>query len=431
MTAITAANFMTLIMLFFMFVLLIVNRKADIPGSKLVWIVIGMLLVLVVLEEFEDVLRGNSIYQLDIEMSTRVTLSRMTAALLYTLRPIVILLELLLICPSKRLRIPIIIPAVINTAIYFPSVFGAEIAFRINEKNYWGAIMPFNLTIYIVMLLYVASLLFFSIWFFRAKERKVSLIVLSIFIVSVIDAVLEYTSVLTGNTNAIIALCTLVYYVYLSMVYQQRIQQALAEKEMAILQSEVLVLKNQMHPHFIYNALATIRLLAKKDGTKAVKCIDDFSKYLRSHIGAIQSDDMIPFLDELENVKVYLSIVQESFNSSIEIVYEFETTDFKLPPLSLEPIVENAVNHGISRLGGTITIKTLTDERNIIVRVKDSGSSDVPPGEYTPYHNGIGLDNVTKRLELQCGGSLRTDFSNNGSTVDIILPAVTVEEENK
>jgi len=184
-----------------------------------------------------------------------------------------------------------------------------------------------------------------------------------------------------------------------------------------------------MQPHFIYNALATIRLLAKRDSKKAVKSIDDFSKYLKSHIGAIQREDLIPFMEELENVKVYLSMVQESYRSSIKLIYELEMTDFKLPPLSLEPIVENAVSHGIGRLSGTITISTFKENRHIIIRVKDSGSKETPFEEYKPFHNGIGLENTAKRLKMQCGGELKTDFSGNGGVVDVILPIVEEEME--
>ncbi len=417
------SNYLTLVILFFLAVIVYVNRKVNIPATRLVATIIIVLLFVEMLDYGEDVLSGEAAYQIDIsDFQFRIKLRTVVTTLLYVLRPIIILLELFVICPDKKYWLPLAVPTVVNACIYLPTMFGRPLAFEINGINAWIPLYPFNLTIYIVQLLYVLILLLATIQSFRGKNRTASLILLSIFTVSVISAIFEYTSIYIGSINTITALCVFVYYVYLATIYQHEMRQAITQKELEIAQNELTILKNQMQPHFIYNSLATIRLLAKRDSKKAVKSIDDFSKYLKSHIGAIQNEDLISFTDELENVKVYLSMVQESYRSNIELIYELQMTDFKLPPLSLEPIVENAVNHGIGRLSGTITISTFTENRHIIIRVRDSGSKEVSSEEYKPFHNGIGFENTARRLKLQCGGDLKTDFSGNGGVVDVILP---------
>ena len=380
-----ASNYLTLVILFFLAVIVYANRKVNIPAAGLVAMIIMVMLLVEILDYSEAVLTGDTAYQIEIaDFQLRIKLRTIVATILYILRPTIILLELFVICP--------------------------------------------NLTIYIVQLLYVFILLVFTLKSFRGKNHAATLILLSIFITSITAAILEYTSaVYMGSINAVTALCVLAYYVYLSIIYQYEMRETITQKELKIAQNELTILKNQMQPHFIYNALATIRLLAKRDSQKAVKSIDDFSKYLKSHIGAIQNEDLISFTDELENVKVYLSMVQESYRSNIELIYKLEVTEFKLPPLSLEPIVENAVNHGIGRLSGTITISTFTENNHIIIRVKDSGNKDSSSEKYTPYHNGIGLENTAKRLKMQCGGELKTDFSGNGGVVDVILPIAKEE----
>lgn len=418
------SSYMTLVILFFLAVILFVNRKAKIPAASLVKTVMILILFLKLLEYGKDLLIGITAYQIDIpDFQLRVTLRTVFTTLVYVLRPFVIMLELFVICPNKKIRLLLAVPTIVNTVIYLPTVFGFGIAFSIGPDNQWESHYPFNLTIYIVMLLYVLMLLLLSVNHFLSHNRSACLIVLAIFIVSVVTAALEYTNTLTQQTTTVTALSVLVYYIYLSIIYQRNIRQTIEEKELEIAKSELTILKNQMQPHFIFNTLATIRLLAKRDSKKAVKCIDDFSKYLKSHIGAIQNEDLIPFSEELENVKVYLSIVQECYNSDIDVIYETDVTEFSLPPLSLEPVVENAVSHGIGRMGGTITIRTFTDNDRIIIRVTDSGSKENPEEDYKPYHNGIGLENTAKRLELHCGGELRTDFSGDGGIVDVILPA--------
>ena len=137
---------------------------------------------------------------------------------------------------------------------------------------------------------------------------------------------------------------------------------------------------------------------------------------------------MIPFEEELKNVRIYLSLVQIDYTDKIEIHYDLKVTDFFLPPLSLEPIIENAVNHGISREGGILTIRTYEENDRIMISVSDNGTAGNEKEPYTPFHNGIGLDNTRKRLELQCNGTLELTISDSGAVANISLPKTQESE---
>ena len=350
----------------------------------------------------------------------------------YIVRPVIIMIELFIIIPDKKYRSLCILPSAINAIIFSTAFFDSSIAFTIDINNKWAS-GPLHISIYISQLIYVVLLLVFSIIYFQKKNVKRTIIVLAIFLQSVIVGALEYTNLLPGYANPITALCMLEYYIYLSVIYQQEMRDTIAQKELDIAKSNLLVLRNQIQPHFIYNTLSIIRSLARRDGKMAVSCIDTFSKYLKSHIGAIQKDDLIPFMQELENVKVYLSLVQIDYTNKVEIVYDLGYTDFLIPPLSLEPIVENAVDHGISRGGGKLTIHTHEDKENenIIVSIADNGTArnDKDKEDYVPIHNGIGLDNTRKRLAMQCSSTLELNITDSGAEAVITLPKREVSEK--
>ena len=418
-----STNFMTLMILFSLIVILYVNKQADLQAAKLVKTVIGLLLLITVIDHFGTL---SEQYRLPFaEHDECVRYRIIFDAISYILRPFIIMIEVFIIIPDKKYRPLCILPAAINGIIFSTAFFESDIAFYIDSGNKWYP-GPLRSSIFISQLIYVVLLLIFSFLYFQRKNSKRTAIVLMIFFQSVIAALLEYEDLISGYTNAITALCILEYYIYLALVYQREMQDIIAQKEIDIARSNLLVLRNQIQPHFIYNTLSIIRSLARRDGKMAVKCIDTFSKYLKSHIGAIQKDDLVPFEQELENVRIYLSLVQIDYVNKVDIVYELETTDFLIPPLSLEPIVENAVDHGISRGGGKLTIRAFEDgeKGDIIISIADNGTAknDKETEDYTPVHNGIGLDNTRKRLEMQCRGTLVLNITNRGAEAVITMP---------
>lgn len=211
----------------------------------------------------------------------------------------------------------------------------------------------------------------------------------------------------------------------------EELQNQAVEKELRL-----QVTLSQLQPHFLFNALGAIRIMIHMNADAAYDMLYDFSGFLRSCIGNLQEQKSIPFGKEMNQIRSYLNIERIRFNERIQVVYELETEEFSIPPLTVEPLVVNAVHHGL-RKGkdrGTVTIRTRQEEQRIIIEVSDDGigfdidawNRDHPfkeqyESEKTSY---MGLENVRSRLYHQARGLMMMESRPMvGTTITIILPA--------
>ena len=195
-------------------------------------------------------------------------------------------------------------------------------------------------------------------------------------------------------------------------------------------QIDIMVL--QMRPHFIYNTLTGIYYLCDLDPKKAQKVLMNFTNYLRRNFTAVTKQGLIPFEEELEHTRAYLSVEENRYEQLLFVEYDLAHKLFRLPPLTLQPIVENAVKHGVDpQLKPLyITIRTKsTDTENIII-VEDTGpgfdktfldslTKPKAPGHTEKLNDAvhIGLANVSKRLRLSCNGTLQIAGREGGGTI--------------
>ena len=196
------------------------------------------------------------------------------------------------------------------------------------------------------------------------------------------------------------------------------------QKENAAQQASITVL--QMRPHFIYNTLMSIYYLCKQDAEKAQQVILDFSSYLRKNFTAIAKADAIPFEEELEHTRAYLAVEQARFKDQLLVEFDTPFTDFRIPPLTLQPIVENAVKHGMDpELEPLfISISTRRQDGYAEIIVDDSGPGYQPADDNEPH---IGLDNVRERLKMMCKGDLTISRRDCGGT--IVTIRIPVQED--
>lgn len=207
-----------------------------------------------------------------------------------------------------------------------------------------------------------------------------------------------------------------------SMVEQN---QNLARKEHEAAELRISLLLSQIAPHFIYNALTTIQRLCVKDPQMAQETVKNFSVYLRGNLDALDCKEPIIFDKELEHVQCYLAIEKKRFGERVNIRYEIEEENFVIPALTLQPIVENAVKHGICRKaeGGTVTIRSERKQENVYVTVSDDGVGFDEKSMENNGKNHVGIHNVTNRLHTMCDGSLDIQSEpNKGTVVVITLP---------
>lgn len=195
------------------------------------------------------------------------------------------------------------------------------------------------------------------------------------------------------------------------------------EKELA--ESRVEIMLSQIQPHFLYNTLTTIRQLCDVDPDQAKAAIRDFSLFLRGNMDSLESKAPIPFEQELLHVENYLALEHQRFQDRLKVVYEITARDFSIPSLTLQPVVENAVRHGVLRReeGGTVTIRTEETADAYLVTVSDDGLGfpDKLEGEDNQSH--IGIKNVRERLRLLCGGTLTLRSTpGRGTAAAITIP---------
>ena len=187
--------------------------------------------------------------------------------------------------------------------------------------------------------------------------------------------------------------------------------------------AQINIMLSQIQPHFVYNSLSAISTLITIDPEKAQEALDNFTEYLRRNLSSLTDVKLIPFEDELKHIETYISLEKLRFDDRINVIYDLKTTDFNVPVLSIQPIVENAIKHGILKKveGGTLKISTYEAEDSYVIVIEDNGvgfnNDDVKKEE-----NHYGIDNIEYRIKNMCNGSLDIkSVINKGTIVTITL----------
>lgn len=210
-----------------------------------------------------------------------------------------------------------------------------------------------------------------------------------------------------------------------------RLEENMRQENQQILEMKNQILLSQIRPHFLYNTLTTIAYLCKNDPQDAEKLVKRFSRYIRENVDFLSTRGNIPFEKELKHVQNYLEIEKVRFDERIHVDYDIQYTDFEIPMLTLQPLVENAVKHGICKRveGGTIHIASFIDRENIRIVVDDDGmgfdtdlfQTIIEKEQMESDH--VGLANVSMRLEAVGGKLQMTSTPGIGTIAEIYLPA--------
>lgn len=223
------------------------------------------------------------------------------------------------------------------------------------------------------------------------------------------DLMLSYGAAMLG---------TLIIYVNVQVKKGRQMEAEMADSRVAIMLS-------QIQPHFLYNALVAIEHLCDTDAAGAREAVGAFSAYLRGNLDSLSIRRPILFSKELEHVRTYLSLEERRFGKRLRIVYEIEEKDFLLPALTLQTIVENAVQHGVTQRpqGGTVTIRTQAQPRHWCITVIDDGVGFAPGAPAMDGQQHVGLQNVRSRLEAMCGGQIDVhSVPGEGTVVNLYIP---------
>ena len=183
---------------------------------------------------------------------------------------------------------------------------------------------------------------------------------------------------------------------------------------------------SQIRPHFIHNSLTSIIYLVDKDPPEAKKALMNFSDYLRTNLDFTNKQEVITFESEFNHVKVYLSLEKLRFEDDLNIVYDINDTNFKIPILTVQPLVENAVKHGIHKSEngcGTVTISTHADQNNHVITISDDGAGFNTAILEDLDESHIGIANVRYRLKEKVNGTLSIKSTiDSGTVCTITIP---------
>jgi len=219
---------------------------------------------------------------------------------------------------------------------------------------------------------------------------------------------------------------TLVIFIYYASI-QSELSQKIKQKELELTQNQIAIMLTQIQPHFLHNALSAIANLCTENPEKAKKAALDFSAYLRSNMESLNNRGLIDIEKELNHVKGYLDLEKAIYGNALNVLYRIETGGFELPPLTIQPIVENAVMHGIGERegGGTITISVTETDDEYLAIVSDDGMGYDTNSLQQGSCEHIGIKNVRQRIKEQCGGTLEiTSEINKGTTAVIKIPRI-------
>ncbi len=199
----------------------------------------------------------------------------------------------------------------------------------------------------------------------------------------------------------------------------------LLDNQAALSEMRIRIAVSQIGPHFLFNAMTTIKYLCLTDPKGAAKAVDELSMYFRGNLDAMTTNQTIPFEKEVDHVKHYLELEKVRFRERLGVEWELRERDFYLPALTLQPMVENAVKHGILKHpdGGTIIIRSDRTENGYLISVLDNGVGFDPSERPDDGRSHIGIANVRERLQEMCGGSLEIiSEKGKGTECRILIP---------
>jgi two-component system LytT family sensor kinase len=213
---------------------------------------------------------------------------------------------------------------------------------------------------------------------------------------------------------------TLIYYFYHYINKSRKQELDTLKLEALVKELELKTIKSHINPHFIFNALNSIRALIDENPVRARTAITELSNILRSSMQT-EKQETVLFQKELDIVRDYLALEHIRFEDRLSVQYDIaeDTLSQPIPPMMLQTLVENAIKHGISKQlnGGTVTIiSDLKGPYHKLV-IRNTGRLNEPGNE-----DGFGLMSTRNRLQLLFGDQAKFDIREvNGNTVEAVL----------
>lgn len=276
------------------------------------------------------------------------------------------------------------------------------------------------------------SIISLSFVYLLVKEYK-TLGLRRVFVFATYIVLTLSSSILDTKFNTVVSyvirtFVILLFYFEIDLKESERAQtkeKELAKKEAEMTTLSVNLMMSQIQPHFLYNSLSTIAYLCTEDPNEAEKATNEFANYLRANLKSINSKDPIPFSKELDHVQNYLKVEQRRFADQMNVIYDIKTTDFLIPPLALQPIVENSVHHGVETRYEPTTIRVTSEEKEneYLVIVEDDGPGFDINQKMDDDRLHVGINSTKTRLREMVHGYMEIESEIGiGTKVTIHIP---------
>ena len=344
----------------------------------------------------------------------------------YCVRPVFLVLFLRIVNPEGKSWIWWLLVA-INAAINCTALFSG-VCFQINENNHYISGPLCNIT------LYISAVLFFILIMHLIKEYKKNReqekwIPVYVVVIIIVSVVLDYCFVRTEEQSisfltAGIIVGTIFFYIWLHLQFVREHERDLMAEQ------RIQIMMTQIQPHFLFNTIATFKALCKKEPRQAAALAHKFGIYLRQNLDNLDTNGLIPFPRELEHTRLYAEIEMVRFEN-VRVEYDIKDTDFSVPPLTVQPLVENSIRHGVRvREEGMVCVHAFRESGYHVIVIEDNGVGFEPESLDQQEGTHIGLQNVRERVESMCHGTLTIESNpEKGTFVTIRIPEK--EEQNE
>ena len=268
-------------------------------------------------------------------------------------------------------------------------------AYKISKE---GEYSQGNLFFFVVLIGCLLTLyIFFRILYNHLIGTLDTNVCIALYLFILIPLVVLFPSLRCQLPAMLYSSLTISYLIMFIAIHVTR-EQHIVEQQMddTIMQTDLII--SELQPHFIFNSLTNIKYLIRKKPELAEEAIDRFTKYLRRNLDTITNQNLITFAEELEHTRTYLWLEQLRFGD-LKIEYSIDEDEFLIPPLSLQPVVENAVRHGVTMKvgGGTIKIYVREEKECYKIIVKDDGIG-FNTKELDDEIERAGIQDIRKRL---------------------------------
>lgn len=349
-----------------------------------------------------------------LQESSMTVVKIVTAVYGYSIRPAIICMFILLFGKIRKTWILVAVNAMIYCTAFF-----SDIAFRYGTDQIFRR-GPLGFSCHIISGILLLQLAYLSIKKKRYNTNSFSFLPIVIVVLLVLGTIIDsfvlehyYIDILTVTTVS----CCVFYYIWLHLLFVAEHERDLKAEQ------RIKIMMSQIQPHFLFNTLTTIQTLCTVDPELAADTVQKFGVYLRRNIDSLSSDMLISFDKELEYIKAYSDIEMIRF-PNVKLNFDIQDKDFELPALTVQPMVENAISHGVRiRKQGLVSVITRCIDGYHEIVIKDNGKGFDVDAVTNMDDTHIGLRNVRERIENICGGTLTVNsIIDEGSEVVIRIP---------